>query len=77
MQYGILLLQINASSFRGQDCRNDNLPKCQFVIFPVHSKIVWTIIVNSWVVGVAVGELFSNTPAEKNGRKKTLINPNP
>ncbi|CAK4253876.1 unnamed protein product [Aphanomyces euteiches] len=71
-QFGWLLSQLNFKPFNTK-CTANPIPEGDCAMFPGHSSSEWTMAVTSWIVGGAIGAMVSGFPADKFGRKKTLL----
>ncbi|KAF0716066.1 Aste57867_3046 [Aphanomyces stellatus] len=71
-QFGWLLSQLNYKPFNAK-CTAKVIPADACLMFPGHSSTEWTMAVTSWIVGGAIGAMVSGVPADKFGRKKTLL----
>jgi sugar porter (SP) family MFS transporter len=73
-QYGWSLSQVNLASYHDEkDCQADPVADNTCTMFPGHSKMDWTLIVNLWILGGAIGGLFSGRPSDKFGRRYVLM----
>jgi SP family facilitated glucose transporter-like MFS transporter 1 len=72
-QFGWSLSQFNFSAYHNRDdCDLVPVPKNSCILFPGHTAIEWTLIINMWILGGAIGALFFGIPADKYGRKRVL-----
>ncbi|CAK4079837.1 unnamed protein product [Aphanomyces euteiches] len=79
-QYGYLLSQMAWNGFNSKACyvppaTAKQIPPLQgqCLLFPGHTTQEWTRITVAWIVGAGIGSLLSSFPADKLGRRKTLM----
>jgi sugar porter (SP) family MFS transporter len=73
LQYGWSTSQLNLSTYNKEaDCDARPVADRTCVVFPGHSKMQWTFVINAWFVGGMVGSLLSGHFSDKFGRKCVL-----
>ncbi|KAE9079788.1 hypothetical protein PF010_g22625 [Phytophthora fragariae] len=85
MQYGWSTSQLNYSKFNSEKVCNayaaakaaGNSTSPEFdgkcTMFPGHTKLQWTVVVNAWVVGGMIGALVIGVVSDRVGRKRALM----
>jgi sugar porter (SP) family MFS transporter len=74
LQYGWSTSQLNFSKFNKQSqCDARPVAEGTCIMFPGHSKLEWTFVVNAWIFGGMLGALFVGKLADKLGRKRVLV----
>jgi sugar porter (SP) family MFS transporter len=73
LQYGWSTSQLNYSKFNKKaDCDARPVKEGTCIMFPGHSKLEWTFVVNAWILGGMIGCLCVGRFADKLGRKRVL-----
>jgi len=73
-QFGWMLSQLNFRVFDTADsCNVVPVVDHTCVVFPGHTRNEWLMAVTSWIAGGCIGAVVSGIPADKIGRKQTLI----
>lgn len=71
--FGWAMSQVNLSTFSVQDeCNARPVAPGTCLMFPGHSKLEWTFVVNAWIVGGMIGSLGCGPFSQKFGRKMVL-----
>lgn len=74
LQYGWSTSQLNLSTYNKQDeCDARPVADGTCVVFPGHSKLQWTFVINAWFVGGMIGSLLSGGISDRIGRKRVLV----
>ncbi|CCI44910.1 hypothetical protein ABG067_004737 [Albugo candida] len=72
-QYGWSVSQINYTPYHDEaTCAAKPVVPGTCVLFPGHTQLHWTLMVNAWVLGGMFGSLGSSYPADKLGRRRML-----
>lgn len=73
-QFGWSTTQLNSTTYHDDiKCRTKPIEPGTCVLFPGHSKLVWILMVNAWILGGMLGSVCSGYPADTYGRRKTLL----
>lgn len=73
LYYGSSTTQLNLKAFHDSDeCSMRPVAAGTCLMFPGHSTLQWTIVMNSWVIGGMVGGLASGSISDRLGRKRTM-----
>ncbi|RLN13741.1 hypothetical protein BBJ28_00010530, partial [Nothophytophthora sp. Chile5] len=74
MQYGWSTSQLNLHKFNNEEeCNARPIADGTCIMFPGHTKLQWTFVVNAWIVGGMVGAGFVGKFADRFGRKQVLV----
>uniref|UniRef100_K3WE46 Hexose transporter 1 n=1 Tax=Globisporangium ultimum (strain ATCC 200006 / CBS 805.95 / DAOM BR144) TaxID=431595 RepID=K3WE46_GLOUD len=74
LQYGWSTSQLNLSTFHHADeCNVRPVPQHRCLMFPGHSQLQWTFVVNAWILGGMFGSLSVGFFMDKVGRKKVML----
>ncbi|RLN79359.1 hypothetical protein BBJ28_00025176, partial [Nothophytophthora sp. Chile5] len=74
LQFGWSTSQLNLHKFNNEEeCDARPVADGTCIMFPGHTKLQWTIVVNAWIVGGMVGAGFVGKFADRFGRKQALI----
>ncbi|OQS07557.1 glucose transporter [Thraustotheca clavata] len=71
-QVGWCLMQLNYRPFN-LDCAKSPIPEHACTMFSGHSENEWVMAISAWILGAAIGAMCSGAPADKFGRKRTLV----
>nr|CCA18996.1 glucose transporter putative [Albugo laibachii Nc14] len=73
-QYGWSTSQLNYTAYNDDKaCQAEPVQQGTCVLFPGHSKLDWTFMVNAWIFGGMIGSLGSGYPADALGRRLSII----
>lgn len=74
MQYGWSTGQLNYAKFNSEKaCNARPVKPGTCIMFPGHTKLEWTVVVNAWVVGGMIGALLVGKISDRIGRKRALM----
>lgn len=73
-QYGWSTSQLNYTAYNDdRACQAEPVQAGTCVLFPGHSKLDWTLMVNAWIFGGMIGSLGSGYPADTFGRRTSIL----
>ncbi|RLN13742.1 hypothetical protein BBJ28_00010531 [Nothophytophthora sp. Chile5] len=74
LQYGWSTSQLNLHKFNNEDeCNARPVVEGTCIMFPGHTKLQWTVVVNAWIVGGMLGAGVVGKFADRFGRKQVLV----